>query len=756
MTIKPANKKNNTAPTLSIIISMMFSGLMNIQATYADDAKEKNKNPTPSFNNTQAKLAAHAKAIIKPPTQDDKITLSTMTVQAEPTEATNQDYTISNSSTATKTDTPIMDTPLSIEVVPKAIMQDQQAIQLSDVTKNVSSVFKGTSLGGVVDQFMIRGFNTRYTNYYDGYRLPPISGFSLANAERVEVIKGAAANLYGRIEPGGMINVVTKRPQKKPYYALEQQFGSYDLYRTTADATGVLSKNGNLLYRLNLEYLNKNSFRDYGFNERIFVAPSLTWKISNRTQLDLDFMYSDQKNLIDYGVPANIQTHRPANIPISRYLGEPSTDKSHSTLYNTAATLTHTIADDWKVSAKFNYVNRNLSLPQTLPLPEPQPFIASTGQMLRAYVDQENNFDSYFGTLEITGKFTTGIAKHKVLVGWDNYNMASTEQNNLTLANPINIYNPQYYPIDTSQLQTNNFQNTNMQWNGVYFQDQITLFNKLHILGGGRYDWMSETAGNSNESTALASTNTTNLQNSRFNPRVGLLYQPWQWLSLYSNYTESLGAANTSMGINGNLLQPETAEQIEIGFKTAFFEDRLTSTVAFYSLTKQNMLIPIAGTFYSQSINKARSQGIELDIAGKITENINLIANYTYTDAVILQSNIQSVNAGNQLWNVPKNAGSLWAKYDLQQETLRGLSVGTGVFFQGQKQGDIANTYQLPGYGRVDALMKYKISATKTTLQFNVENILNHHYYAASLPNNIYAISPGAPITFMGSVKVEF
>ena len=196
MTIKPANKKNNTAPTLSIIISMMFSGLMNIQATYADDATQNNKTPAQSFNNAQAKLATQAKLKNKPPTQDDKIILSTITVQAEPTEAANQDYTISNSSTATKTDTPTMDTPLSIEVVPKAVMQDQQAIQLSDVTKNVSSVYKGTSLGGFVDQFMIRGFNTSYTNYYDGYRFPQGSGLSLANAERVEVIKGAAANLY--------------------------------------------------------------------------------------------------------------------------------------------------------------------------------------------------------------------------------------------------------------------------------------------------------------------------------------------------------------------------------------------------------------------------------------------------------------------------------------------------------------------------------------------------------------------------------
>jgi iron complex outermembrane receptor protein len=459
--------------------------------------------------------------------------------------------------------------------------------------------------------------------------------------------------------------------------------------------------------------------------------------------------------LIDYGVPANSQTHRPANIPISRYLGEPSTDKSHSTLYNTAATLTHAITDNWKVSAKFNYVNRILDIPQTLPLSSPQPFVDTTGELLRAYVDQQNNLDSYFGTLDITGKFTTGIVKHKFLAGWDNYNVASTSQNYLSLANPINIYNPQYLPIDTSQVQKN-FQNANMQWNGVYFQDQITLFDKLHILGGGRYDWMSTNAGLSNESMALASTNQTNLQNGRFNPRAGLLYQPWQWLSLYSNYIESSGAANINMGVNSKILQPETAEQVEAGFKTAFFEDRLTSTVAFYSLTKQNMIIPIAGTFFSESINKARSQGIEMDIAGRISENLNLIANYTYTEAVILESNLKRVNAGNQLWNVPKNAGSLWARYDLQQETLRGLSLGAGVFFQGQKQGDIANTYQLPFFGRVDALVKYKISAAKTTLQFNVENILNQHYYTASLPNNIYAISPGEPITFIGSIKVEF
>ncbi len=693
-----------------------------------------------------------------PVPKSDQVTLTTLTVVAEPTESPTDHYTASNASTATKTNTPLMETPLSITVMPKAVIQDQQAVQLSDVTKNVSGVFQGTNLGGFVEQFIMRGFNTSYVNYYDGYRFPNASGMSLANAERVEVIKGTAANLYGRVEPGGMINVVTKRPQLMPYYALQQQFGSYDLYRTTADATGAVTENGSLLYCLNLEYLTKNSFRDYGYNERTFLAPSITWKISDRDQVDVDLMYSEQNSQVDYGLPLNTLTNRPANVPISRYLGEPATDNSHSNLYNTGATYTHAFSEDWKLSARFNYLNRSVDFAQTSPLPFlpfppfPPSLNTQTGVMQRAYTRGINTIDSYFGTVDMTGRFTTGVAKHTLLAGWDNYQLTLTEQNYLYPANSINIYNPIYRPKNISQLQPNDFHDGNLQWNGAYIQDQITLFTKLHILGGGRYDWISETAGISDKSLALASARSTSVQNGRFNPRVGLLYQPWQWLSLYGNYVESLGAANINTTPNGTILQPETAEQLEAGFKTVFFEERLSSTVAFYSLTKQNMPILKPGTFFFESISKARSQGIEVDVAGKITEGLSLIANYTATDALILQGKY----AGNALWNVPKNAGSVWAKYDLQQEALTGLSLGAGVYLQGQKPGDMANSYQLPGYGRVDALVKYKIAAAKTTLQFNVENLLSKQYYTSSLPNNIYSINPGTPITFMGSIKVEF
>ncbi len=340
----------------------------------------------------------------------------------------NNNYAVSNASTATKTNTPIMETPISIQTVPRAVIQDQQSIQLGDAIKNVSGVFQGTTFGGFAEQFMIRGFNTNYANYYDGFRFPA-SRLSLANAERVEIVKGAAANLYGRIEPGGMINVVTKRPQATPYYALEQQFGSYDLYRTTADATGAINKDGSLMYRLNFEYLNKNSFRDYGFTDRAFIAPSLTWKISDRTQLDLDFMYSNESTLEDYGIPSNSLTRRPADIPISRYLGEPSTDKSKTKLYNTGMTLTHAFNDDWKVRAKFNYLKRDVDDPQTFPIPFAFAFNAQTGLQQRNYYREIDGLDSYFGTVDVTGRFSTWGAKHNVLVGWDNYNAAATAQN---------------------------------------------------------------------------------------------------------------------------------------------------------------------------------------------------------------------------------------------------------------------------------------------------------------------------------------
>lgn len=662
----------------------------------------------------------------------------------DPDAPDNPSYTRSNASTATKSSMPIMQTPISTQVVPRAVIKDQQAVQIEDAIKNVSGVFPGFTFGGLAEEFMLRGFSTGFVSYRDGF-LFPAARLSLANIERVEVVKGAAANLYGRIEPGGMINLVTKRPQAQSYYSLNQQFGSYGQYQTLADATGALNKEGTLLYRINFEYLNKGSFRDFGFHERAFVAPSLTWKIAPRTQFDLDFMYSNEKFMEDYGVVA--VGNRPVDVPRSRFLGE-STDRSNLKLYNTVATLTHALNDSWQVRARFNHLRRDTVDPQTSGFGLNE----ITGEMQRGYYKGAATGDTFLGTVDVTGRFHTVGVEHNVLAGWDYYNSSSSGKSVSLDASPINIFRPQYSNINLGSSPNNFFIDQTTQWNGVYFQDQIKLFDKLYVMGGGRYDWASREVGTAfgeDKSLADASAAGRKVNNARFSPRAGIVYQPWEWLSFYGNYTQSLGSANTAFDASGNVLKPQIGEQFEGGFKTSFFDGRLSSNVAYYHLTKQNLAIRVPGQPFSLPIGEARSQGVEVDIAGEIARGLSLILTYAYTDAKILKGDDQ----GNQLFNVPKHAGSLWARYDVPYEPLHGLSFGAGIFVQGKRPGDTANTYFLPSQARVDAMVRYRLPVAKSrlSLQLNAYNLADETLYGGTLGDR-FSINVGMPRTFIGSI----
>jgi iron complex outermembrane receptor protein len=396
-------------------------------------------------------------------------------------------YTRSNSSSANRSNVPTMQTPIAVQVVPRAVIRDQQAVQIEDAIKNVSGVFPGFTFGGLAEEFMIRGFNTAFSTYRDGFRVPTVR-LSLANIERVEVVKGAAANLYGRIEPGGMINLITKRPQAESYYSLNQQFGSFAQYQQLADATGKLNQSGTLLYRMNFEYLNKESYRDFGFNTRTFAAPTVTWRITPRTQFDVDFMYSSERSREDYGIVAF--GNGPAPLPRSRFLGEPA-DTIRMDLYNTTASLTHAFNPDWQVRARFNYFRRNVGDPQTFGTSLNE----LTGDLQRAFFRGNAVNNTYMGTVDLSGKFATFGLAHQVLAGWEYYGNFAKVRAISSDAAPINIFSPQYSNANLSLQPYNFFIDQTTDWTGIYVQDQITLFDKLHILGGGRYDWASQGLG---------------------------------------------------------------------------------------------------------------------------------------------------------------------------------------------------------------------------------------------------------------------
>ncbi len=234
-----------------------------------------------------------------------KVTVSdTAEVGYDPTDPYNKDYAVPNATTATKTDTPIMETPLSIQVVPQQVLKDQQAITLQDALKNVSGVQFTPSSGNQVDAFVIRGFPVDDTSRLrNGQRFIGFFNADFANIEQVEVLKGPAAVLYGRLEPGGLVNLVAKKPLDQPYYSLQQQFGSYDFYRTTVDATGPIDADKTLLYRFNLGYTDAESFRDEWFDQALLVSPSLTWRPTDATEVNLNYEYRKRDMLFDSGIP---------------------------------------------------------------------------------------------------------------------------------------------------------------------------------------------------------------------------------------------------------------------------------------------------------------------------------------------------------------------------------------------------------------------------------------------------------------------
>ncbi|WP_415878279.1 TonB-dependent siderophore receptor [Methylomonas sp. TEB] len=682
------------------------------------------------------------------------------TAMASPNDPFNKEYNVSNASSATKTDTPIHETPLSIQVVPKAVINDQQGIRVSDALRNVSGYFNSRGDQPLYDGAFLRGFQVGSRMYIDGFRDMGQSR-SLANLERVEVVKGPAAALYGRLEPGGLINHVTKRPLFSPYYSVQQQFGSFDLYRTQVDATGPLGENRDLAYRVNFEYVDRNSYVDFVKNNRLLVAPSFTWKISDQTKIDFDYRYSENKGQPNFGIPA--VGKRPANVPISRFIGDPS-DSDSTTQHFAGIGLTHEFSDAWKLETKFAYNNAHLTFSDT----SIDSFDEATGIAEMGYFNDSWRENSYQGVVNLTGKFSVANTEHTLVTGMDAFTISGEENGTYlsksmgttTFPADLNIYNPVYGVgpgVNLAVDGPNSPWYESQEWYGFYVQDDMKFLDDWHLLFGTRYDQANFTSSGSLNRANLTETN-----DGEFSPRVGLLYQPVSWLSMYANYVRAFNGQNTSKLAPGDKSQSQHSESYEGGLKGEWLDGRLSASLAYYDLTKTNMAInhpdlTLANQGYKTLAGKARSKGVEFDISGKVTENLSLIGTYSFTNTKFLlaNANIQ----GNEFAGVPKHAGSLWSRYDFGALGVHGLWTGAGVFVAGQREGDNRNSFELPGYARLDAALGYSWNAgpSKVTFQFNVDNLLDKLYYSASGNNGSRTgILPGAPRTFLGSVRVEF
>jgi iron complex outermembrane receptor protein len=664
-----------------------------------------------------------------------------------------------------KTDTPLLKTPIAVEVVTRQTMDDQQAISVGDaLLSNVSGV---TPAANVFDLFKVRGFfNTVGNVYKNGLMEYRLRNLDTTNLQSIEVLKGPAAMLFGRGEPGGVVNMVVKRPLETPYYSLQQQVKSFSGTRTTLDATGPLTEDKSILYRFNGEFYSTDSYRNFVRDRNVFIAPTISIHPVEQFRMNIDFEYQNKTWVDDYPVLPAVGG-RPANIPVSRYLSAPTvmtTMPDHFDRKRIAYDWTYDFLPDWSLTNRLSYYNvgtRNENVTGTS-------FNAVTGVLNRALNYFPGYTDRSFATnLDLKGKFTTGPLEHSILLGYD-YFATFLPTYTYYFYNPtsaINIYAPGYSRLE-NPYQKPVYGVAGQKWTGVYGQDMISfLDDSVHVLLGGRYDWTDYGSNRISSSAYLASTSYVSVHAEAFSPRVGVVYQPLSWLSLYGNFTQSFGANNgTTTALMP--LAPQKGEQFEGGVKAELLDKRLTLTMAYFDIFKTN--IPYTDPTNSNNtllIGKARSQGFEFDLTGRIDDNWSVIANYTHDDVRTMQGassynpltliTTQLAISGSKLAASPRNYGNLWVKYDADGDLL-GLSLGAGVSVYESSFGDTANTFVLPSYALLNSMVAYstKIAGYTVTGQLNVKNITDATYYPTSTDR--YTIQTGTPRTFLGSLRVEF
>jgi iron complex outermembrane receptor protein len=691
-----------------------------------------------------------------------------------------QGYVVTNATTATKTDVPIKETPVSIAVVPRQVITDQADTTLQQAVENVSGVHSlSTDVSAYV--FFIRGFQT--TNRYRNALLVPgdaDAGMSdTANIERIEVVKGPSSILYGRVEPGGLINMVTKQPLDRARYVVNQQIGSYDHYRTEWDFTAPVSNTPGLAYRFTGAYQNQGSWRPFQGGDRVFLAPVISYRPTEWTELTFDAQYLGNKAQSDTGLPFIFAW--PAPIPLSRSFQEPNDPRDRSESALISYNFRQNLNEDWKVINRFLYTNGWVWKPNVTAIN----YNLGTGVLDRITQFQNLKGDAYSTNIDLVGKFTALYGTHNFLMGLDYFNSyrdyVYAEGSGIY---PINIFYPIYGTIPQfgywDAIAGQGFKSLSSllaRQKGFYVQDQVTWFDRLHVLVGARYDVADVVQGrargpNASPQDAInARLRARDNIDTGWSPRVGVLYDFTPQISGYANYAQSFGA-NNGLTASGQSLPPERAKQWEIGLKAEAFTG-LSATLAFFQITKENIKTRDFASFDPSAVKLAglqRSRGIELDVLGRLTEKISLVANYAYTDAKVISDSPKdflnpfgSGLLGNHLNNVPRHSGKIFAVYDFSDGGL-GLRVGGGVTAQTHFWGDIQNTFVLPGWARLDGFASYTtvIEGHRLTAQLNLRNMTDARYYESADIWYNYArdprlnVLPAKPFTATGTIRFEW
>jgi iron complex outermembrane receptor protein len=655
-------------------------------------------------------------------------------------------------STPTKTDTPLLLVPQSVQVVPRAVLNEQKALTLSDAVRNVAGSGQDFGFNGSTQPLlMLRGFQTVSMTapssmsgsagyYLSGVKMQGVP-LNMANAQAVEVIKGPATVLHGRAEPGGMINVVPRALPLTNEFGFEQTLGQYGTTRTLVEGGGALNAERTLLGRASISYNAADSARDFVTDRVGAGSGTLGWRPDADTEVKLTLDRIDQRYRNDYGIPA--LGNRPGDFPIERQYNDAP---ELSRIRTTSALLewNQRLSSAWQLKARAVSVRgrtREVDVtPYRVNLTTGDDCLATANELCRYYffVRPDGRYRLDQATVDLIGNVEFAGLRHTLLFGADAYRSRKSGTTYFQQLASVDVDNPQLGntpPLDTATAIASEIEDRS-RWVSVYAQDQVAFGNGWHGVIALRHD--RTRAGYGDPAAPLNEVSFTT-------PRVGVVWEFAPGQTVYAQGQRAL-SANNGLG-----LDPEISTQFEAGYKQVALDGKLHTTVAAYQLTKRNRadysLFPLI-----QTVGVARSRGLEVDVLGQITPRLATIASYAYTDAKVTSD---PQFQGTRLANVARHSGSLWLRWMVDGQ----WAIGGGVFAQGQREGDQANSFQLPGYARVDAMLSYAFAAPgngKGSLQLNVNNLFDKRFFTGSHQFVQDWTKPGDPRTALVTLRLDY
>ena len=659
-----------------------------------------------------------------------------------------QTYISQRSVTATKTDTALVNVPQSLSVVTRELIDDQSMRSIGDVTRYVPGA--GIAQGeGNRDTPVLRGNSTTADFFVDGIRDDVQYFRDLYSVDRVEILKGSNAMIFGRGGSGGLINRVTKQATGAISREFSFQVGSWDQYRATLDLGAPLT--ASFAYRLTAVYEEAASYRDDVTLTRYGLNPTFAWRLAPRTTLRTGVEHFHDERTTDRGVPSF--RGRPVNTDAATFFGDPTQSPTHATIDTTYVVLDHTFARDVTLRnttrfGRYEKFYQNI-FPGTVNA-------TGTTVALSAY-NQATARDNLFNQTDLVLQLTTGSVQHQILVGLE---LSSQETDNLRLTGYFTSVTPTTttinvplttprttLPVTFRPSATDDHNSGIAKTVAFYAQDQITLLPQLQAVVGVRLENFSVDFLNHRSAISLDSTDRL------LAPRVGLVYKPTELISLYTSYSTAYvpraGEQLSSLSLTNRALDPEEFTHYEIGAKWDVRPD-LAFTAAVYHLERTNVVIADpADATKSLLVDGQRAQGLELGLTGRLTARWSVVGGYAYQDGTIKTTQAATIVAGARLAQLPRHTLSLWHRYNLS----RTWGVGLGTIYRDQIFASTDNTVRLPGFVRFDAALFYRFNA-RFRAQLNVENLLDRTYYAMAHSNN--NITPGSPRAFRVSLTTLF